>query len=150
MAVTTGGLNGSELFVYKASDDSKVVAYATSCTLNIGQDSRDISSKSSAGWQEFLEGQRNWTVDVEGLYAFTLAGGGALVNGADDLFTSRITSRDAFTIKFGNTDTDASTDAHLYSGSVYVTSISLTGGTEDNATYSVTFQGTGVLTVASV
>ena len=150
MAVTTGGLNGSELFVYKASDDSKVVAYATSCTLNIGQDSRDISSKSCAGWQEFLEGQRNWTVDVEGLYAWTLSGGSAMTNGADDLFTNRITTRDSFSIKFGNTDSDASTDAHLYTGTAYVTSISMTGGTEDNATYSVTFQGTGELTVANV
>jgi hypothetical protein len=34
----------------------------------------------------------------------------------------------------------------VYSGKCYITSLSQTGGVEDNATYSFTIEGTGVLT----
>ena len=44
-------------------------------------------------------------------------------------------------------DTAGGTGSHdvSYSGSGFITSVSLTGGTEDTATYSLSIEGTGVL-----
>ena len=44
---------------------------------------------------------------------------------------------------FGDT---ASTSDISYAGKGYITSMSMTGGTEDTATYSLSIEGTGALT----
>ncbi len=151
MAAPLGTINGSEIRVYRASGASnptkEIIAYGSSCTLNIGQDVRDISSKSSAGWSEILEGQRNFSVDVEGMYAWTNQDAGTALNFPfDTAFSTYISTRTEIEFRFGTLDTDTSDT--VYTGTGYITSASVTAGTEDNSTYSVTIQGTGALTVA--
>ena len=135
-------LNGTEIKVY-SSGTTNLVAFAQNCTLNVNHSPREITNKESGGFKEILEGLRDFSIDVDGAYAWTDASGTALTNGADDLVNSNILTRATVDFIFG--DTQATSDVS-YSGSGYITSVSLTGGTEDSATYSLTIEGTGALT----
>ena len=135
-------LNGTELKVY-STGTTNLVAFAQNCTININHSPREITNKESGGYKEILEGLRDFSIDVDGAYAWTDASGTALANGADDLVNSNILTRAAVSFIFGDT---SATDDVSYSGSGYITSVSLTGGTEDSATYSITIEGSGALT----
>ena len=133
-------LNGTELKVY-SSGTTNLVAFAQNCTLTVNQSIREITNKESAGFKESLEGLRDFTIDVDGAYAWTDATGTALTNGADDVLQNNVlTTRQAVSFIFGDT---ASTSDVSYAGSGFITSMSFTGGTEDTATYSLTIEGTG-------
>ena len=135
-------LNGTELKIY-SSGTTNLVAFAQNCTLTVNNTTREITNKESAGYKEVLESLRDWSIDVDGAYAWTDASGTALNDGADDLIqTNILANRLQFDVIFGDT---ASTSDVSYAGKVYITSASMTGGTEDTATYSLTLEGTGVL-----
>jgi predicted secreted protein len=230
-------LNGTELKVY-SSGTTNLVAFAQNCTVTVNNTTRETTNKESNGFKEVLESLRDWSVDLDGAYAWTNAAGSALGNGADDLtskmgltsvtegaatglsaligggtgYTTPTTNRpttggtgvgltldivisggvvqsiainsagtgytsgDTITVAAtaSNTPTafatftlssvggsvtttntrqqfdvifgDTSTSDVSYSGKVYITSLSMTGGTEDTATYSATLEGTGPLT----
>ena len=136
-------LNGTELKVY-SSGTTNLVAFAQNCTLNVNHSPREITNKESGGYKEILEGLRDFSIDIDGAYAWTNASGTALTDGIDDVLeTNVLNARQAVTFIFGDT---ASTSDISYSGSGFITSVSLTGGTEDTATYSMSIEGTGVLT----
>jgi len=135
-------LNGTELKVYSSST-TNLVAFAQNCTLNVNHSPREITNKESAGNKEILEGLRDFSLDVDGAYAWTNAAGAALTNGADDLLqTNLLANRLKVDFIFGDT---AATHDVSYAGSGYITSMSFTGGTEDTATYSMTIEGIGAL-----
>jgi predicted secreted protein len=136
-------LNGTEIKVYKTGT-TNLVAFAQNCTLNVNHSPREITNKESAGYKEILEGLRDFSIDIDGAYAWTNATGTALTDGVDDtLETNVLNARQAVTFIFGDT---AATSDISYSGSGFITSVSITGGTEDTATYSMSIEGTGVLT----
>ncbi len=134
-------LNGTELKVY-SSGTTNLVAYAQNCSININHSTREITNKESAGWKEVLEGLRDFSIDVDGAYAWTNAGGSALTNGADDIVDTNLLTRTPIDFIFG--DTQATSDVS-YSGSGWITSVSMSGGTEDTATFSLSIEGTGAL-----
>ena len=136
-------LNGTELKIY-SSGTTNLVAFAQNCTLTVNNTTREITNKESAGYKEVLESLRDWSIDVDGAYAWTNASGTALTDGVDDLIqTNILANRLQFDVIFGDTQ---STSDISYAGKVYITSASMTGGTEDTATYSLTLEGTGALT----
>ena len=143
MANLTTSINGTDIRVYDGSTNI-LVAYAQSGTLNVNHSTRDISNKESSGWAEAMEGQRNWDISVDGAYAWTNVGGSALTNGADDMLNSYIITRSSLVIRFGNTD--GTTSNIYYEGTAWLTSFSVSAPTEDTATYSLSFTGTGALT----
>tara|TARA_R110000744_G_scaffold296189_1_gene406107 strand:- start:31 stop:468 length:438 start_codon:yes stop_codon:yes gene_type:complete len=138
-------LNGTELKIYTGtSGQTNLVAFAQNCTLTVNNTTREVTNKQSAGFKEVLESLRDWSIDVDGAYAWTNAAGSALANGADDLIqTNILANRLQFDVTFGDNQT---TSDVRYTGKVYITSASMTGGTEDTATYSLTLEGTGPLT----
>ena len=140
MAAPYGILNGTEIKIYAAGS---LVAFATSGTININQSPRETTNKDSLGTKQVKEGLTDWTVDLEGMYAWLDNAGSALTN-ADDLVSAYILTRASLAITWGTTDTE--TGDTKYSGTCYMTSASMTGGTEESATYSASFQGTGQLT----
>jgi predicted secreted protein len=136
-------LNGTEIKVYSTGTNN-LVAFAQNCTLNVNHSPREITNKESGGYKEILEGLRDFSIDIDGAYAWTNAGGSALTDGIDDVLeTNVLNARQAVTFIFGDT---ASASDISYSGSGYITSVSITGGTEDTATYSLSIEGTGELT----
>ena len=141
-------LNGTDIRVYDGSTND-LIAYAQSGTLNFSMSTRDITNKQSGGFKEALEGLREWSVDMDGAYAWTNPAGAAIADGADDLFLKYLldagaNTREAVTIRFGNTG-GATADTY-YEGSAFLTSFSVSAGTEDTATYSMSFEGTRALT----
>lgn len=63
-----GQLNGTELGCYVAG---VLVAYSTNATLNVNHSTRSTTSKESGGWEDNMEGLRNWDVSCDALYAWT-------------------------------------------------------------------------------
>ena len=136
-------LNGTEIKVY-STGTTNLVAFAQNCTLNVNHSPREITNKESGGYKEILEGLRDFSIDIDGAYAWTNAGGTALTDGVDDVLeTNVLNARQAVTFIFGDTQ---STSDISYSGSGFITSVSITGATEDTATYSLSIEGTGELT----
>lgn len=120
--------------------DKTPVAYSTSASFSINRDLRDITNKDSAGFQESVAGLMSFEVTTEALQDYT-----------SDLdfkdFFDNVGEREAVTIQFSERTTGG-TDRY-YQGEAYVTSLSMDAGVEDNATYSVTFTGTGLITAAT-
>ena len=135
-------LNGTDIKVYDGAN--VLIAYAQNGSININHSTREITNKESGGWKETLEGLRDWSVDVDGAYAWTDAAGVALTNGFEDVLNSYILTRASLTVKFGTTG--VATGDVLYSGTAWLTSGSISAGTEDTATYSLSMEGTGALT----
>ena len=135
-------LNGTEIKVY-STGTTNLVAFAQNCTLNVNHSPREITNKESAGNKEILEGLIDFSIDIDGAYAWTDASTVALANGADDLLeTKLLAGRVQVDFIFGDTQ---STRDVSYAGKGYITSMSFTGGTEDTATYSLSIEGTGAL-----
>ena len=136
-------LNGTDIRVYDGATND-LIAYAQSGTLNFSMSTRDITNKQSGGFKESLEGLREWSVDMDGAYAWTDTSGSALTNGADDMLNTYIITRTSVVIRFGNVT--ATTGNIYYEGTAWLTSFSVSAPTEDTATYSLSFTGTGGLT----
>ena len=134
-------LNGTEIKVYSASTNN-LVAFAQNCTLNVNHSPREITNKESAGFKEILEGLRDFSIDIDGAYAWTNANGVALTDGVDDVLEANVlNARQQVNFIFG----DTSSNDISYGGKGYITSVSITGGTEDSASYSLSIEGTGEL-----
>ena len=65
--------------------------------------------------------------------------------GADELYTA-MAARTPLAVKFS---TEVTAD-HFWSASAYLTSLEVSAGTEDNVTYSATFELTGAITYSAV
>ena len=143
MANLTSAINGTDIKVFDATTNI-LVAYAQSGTLNVNMSTRDISNKESNAWAEAMEGQRNWDVSVDGAYAWQDTGGTPLTNGADDLLNTYIITRTSVVIRFGSVV--ATSGNIFYEGTAWLTAFSVSAPTEDTATYSLSFTGTGALT----
>ena len=136
-------INGTDLIVKVGTSDSteQIVGYATNCSLDLSMSEREITSKDSAGWKEIAGGLREWSLSSDALYDATDLG--ATKYQFAGLF-DRIDARDIVFIEF--TLLSPATGDYIYTGQGYVTSLSLSGGTEETATYSVSITGTGDLT----
>ena len=133
---TSGVMNGTLMGIYIGST---LVAHATEGSISLSMDTRDISSKDSAGTRALLEGMKSGSISMSALYAEDGA------YGADDLYTA-MAARTPLAVKFS---TEVSGD-HFWSASAYLTSLEVSAGTEDNVTYSATFELTGAITYAAV
>jgi len=99
---------------------------------------RDITTKSNAGWRKKLGGMRDWTCSGDSLLCFDDA------YGYSELF-ALITARTPVTLKFS---TEVTGD-HFWEGTALLTSIDLTAPMEENATYSFSFEGADSITEKS-
>ena len=134
MAASTSVMNSTDVVIIVASE---IVGKMTSASLSVSMATRDTSTKQSAGWMEVLEGQKSWTLSGEGLVVYNNTGKAT----PDDIYTY-LSNRTAVAIEFGS----ETTDEKYYSGSGFFTEFTTDAGVEDNATFSFSFQGTGVLT----
>ena len=142
---TNNVINGTLAVIKTGADHatSTAIALSTNASLSFTMETRDISNKSSGGWRELLEAQRSWSVSCEGLYAF-LDDSGAAVKNYDDFWTLMNTR----TPMYIEISTGVGGDKY-YGGQCYITSLEQSAPMEDNMTYSMSFEGTGVLTEAT-
>tara|TARA_R110002012_G_C11262936_1_gene568317 strand:+ start:73 stop:507 length:435 start_codon:yes stop_codon:yes gene_type:complete len=140
--MANGQLNGTELGVYIGGT---LVAYSTSATLNINHSPRSTSNKEDGGWETAMEGYRTWDVSCDALYAWLDPTGSAISNETlSEIFTGYIHTRASFSLTFGTTGSTSGDTKYV--GDAWLTSASLSAPNEDTATFSVSFQGSGVLT----
>ena len=133
---STSVMNGSLMGVYIGST---LIAHSTEGSISLSMDTRDISSKDSAGSRALLEGMKSGSISVSALYTEDSA------YGADELYTA-MQSRLPLQVKFS---TEVSGD-HFWSASSYLTSLEVSASTEDNMTFSAQFELTGAITYAAV
>lgn len=133
---TAGIMNGTLLGVYVGST---LVAHATEGSISLSMDTRDVTTKDSSGMRELLEGTKSGSISVSALYAEDAA------YGVEELMTAWA-NRTALTVKFS---TEVSGD-HYWSANAYLTSLEVSASTEDNASYSASFELTGAVTYTTV
>ena len=145
---TTSVFNGTSLVVLIGTE---VIGYATSCSLSLAIDAPDASTKQSLGWADEIGGQRSWSLTTDGL-ATVVPGSVASYISTTELNNLAI-ARTAVTVKFTTVDnsivggvTPVSGDT-IYSGSAFIESVDMTADMENPVTYSVSFKGTGPLTI---
>lgn len=137
MAQITGVMNSTSLRVYVGGT---AIAHATDATLTFTHEPRDTTTKDSGGWRDLLEGLRSWSVSATALYADDAA------YGFEDLHDTLNATRATVTVLIG-TGESGNVD---YSGTAWVASLELNSpDSEDNASLSVTFEGSGALTKAT-
>jgi TP901-1 family phage major tail protein len=134
--------NGTDL-ILKVSPSNGGTAvklmHSQTVSLSVNTDTIDISTKDSAGFRDLIGGQKSFSLSADGLMDFATGGSDTEL---DELFTQML-ARTAVTFVFGIADASA----YNMSGSGFITSIEVSGGTEDAPTYSVSIEGTGTLTV---
>lgn len=131
----------------------KSIAQATSHTLTISGEQSETTSKDNGGyWKSFEYKSASWIVDCEALVSDSTDG--KTEKDLVDAFMNKTTLTVAFG---GKTSADAGKTevpdggwsapaTGVYKGSVIITSITKNTPNGDNATFSVSFQGTGALT----
>ena len=130
--------NGTNLGVY-ISDT--LIAAAQDVSLSLSMETIDITTKDSAGYRELLAGLRSGSMSCNGLIDYADASN----KDVTDLYAAW-EGRTKLTLKFSSEitgDTSFTVDGFL-------TSLEQSGGTEDTATYSATFELTGQVTDAVI
>jgi len=141
----TSIMNSTDVVIQISEDGGTsydIIGRATSASLSVSMETRDTTSKDSAGWQENLEGLKAWSLSGDGLVTYSISGD---YDTPDDLFTL-LSNRTLVKVKFGS----ATSGEIDYTGDAYLVSYEQEAGVEENVTYSFGFTGTGVLTQASV
>ena len=133
---TAGIMNGTLIGVYAGGT---LIAHATEGSISLNLDTRDATTKDSSGTRDLLEGVKSGTISVSALYADDAT------YGVDELMTAW-SGRSTLTIKFS---TEVTGDSY-WEASAYVTSLEVSAGMEDNATYSATFELSGTITYGTV
>ena len=147
---TTSVFNGTSLVVLIGTE---VIGFATSCSLSLAIDAPDASTKQSLGWADEIGGQRSWSLTTDGLATVVPGTVATYVTTAE--LNALAIARTAVTVKFTTVDnstvggvTPVSGDV-IYSGSAFIESVDMTADMESPVTYSVSFKGTGPLTIAT-
>lgn len=133
---TVGAVNGTLLLLYEAG---VAIAGTTSHSYSREMETREATTKDSAGNAEFLEGLKSGTVDFELLTAFDA------VKGYEEMHALL----EARTKAVWKISTEVVGDPR-YSFNGYVTSLGMDAGLEETMTSSGSIQITGVITTATV
>ena len=135
--------NGTDL-ILKVSPSfggtEQKLMHSQNVSISMNVDTIDISTKDSSGFRDLLGGQKSFSLSADGLMDFNSTGTDTEV---DELF-DQMFNRTAVTFTF-TLDVTATGD-YTYTGSGFITSLEISGGTEDAPTYSVSIEGSGALT----
>jgi predicted secreted protein len=147
---TTSVFNGTSLVVLIGTE---VIGFATSCSLSLAIDAPDASTKQSLGWADEIGGQRSWSLTTDGLATVVPGTVATYVTTAE--LNALAIARTSVVVKFTTVDNSTVggvtpvTGDVIYSGSAFIESVDMTADMENPVTYSVSFKGTGPLTIAT-
>lgn len=145
MTATTGSLNGTLVALHvDEAGTLKKVANLQSNDFDFNVDMIDVSSKSSAGWKEFIVG------DKGGQFSFS-----AVLEEDGSVGTDERSFQDLYTLSSAGTAmtlvfTSAVVGDRKYSASCYITNLKLSSPYNDKVTFTGTGQITGAITAAAV
>jgi len=127
--------NGTDLGVYIGTT---LIAAATDVSLTLNAETIDITTKDSAAFRELLPGVRSGSISVSGLIDYVDASNKDFI----DLYAAWET-RAVLSLKFSKAT--LATGEASFAASAFITSLEQSGGTEDTASYSATFELTGAI-----
>jgi predicted secreted protein len=137
-----GVINGTDLRLYAGV---KPIGYATSCTLSLSRETREIVHKDNvAGYAASEGGKRSYSISFENFASEDDTLNSAAVNSINDLLD--LFEGEAFAWKF---TTDETGEMEI-SGNALFTDLSITAPVEESTTSSGTFTGTGAISRAVV
>jgi predicted secreted protein len=139
-----GKINGTNLLVYvnTGSGGIEPCSYSQDCKLSIDMGTANATTKDSGGWDEIIATNGKWTMDTSGLVDFHPSG----AHNVADLFTS-MTAKSTVNVYFQLSD--PVTGDKGWTGTAYITKLEQDAKDKDVVSYSVTFEGTGALTMAT-
>lgn len=140
---TTGLVNGTAVALYKEiSGTPTKIANLTSTDFELSKDTIDATNKDGGNYKEFLVGLSGWTMNAEGIFE---EDGSATGVSAKDLLDDIIAGAPITVVMTSLISGDIK-----LSGSAVITSFSWNAPVNDVSTFSVSLQGSGVLTVGVV
>ena len=120
------------------SQGGTTIVGQTDATMTTTADMLDATTKdSTARAKEFIPGETTWNFSISGLYDPAAAAAGS-VSGA----ITALKAGTSWTAKWGET----TTGSNYWTGTVYLSNVTVNGPKNDLASYSIEGQGTGVLT----
>lgn len=128
-----------------------VVAFATSANLNIDSETIDVSNKMSCKWASNISGKNSYSISADALYSQVVSG---TCVGYDYLFSQMVENKEVKWILGTPTSGDCESasytfaldgSAQHYEGKGYITSLGLTTGKGDIASFSCTITGAGAV-----
>jgi predicted secreted protein len=117
-----------------------VITNMRSSSLSFVTDMIDVTTKSSGTHKEYLPSFQDLTIDGEGVYTLT-----ASTQGFEDLLTSKLAGS-SVTWEYGNS---AVSGSPKWSGTGYITDLSVDAPYDDVVTFTVSIQNTGDPTVGT-
>lgn len=140
-------LNGT---VYLLSVDGTELPDQTEGSISISMETRDVTTKDSSGYRELLPALRSASISVSGLCDDDGSGGaGATLFALIDDGSADAVRDESVALVFGFSADAPATDEYNYTCNAILSSLEVSAGTEDNVTYSATFEVTGAITQAA-
>ena len=140
---------GGDMMLFVGSGTTKQpLAFSQSAKLSVSMKTREISSKDSGNWTEKANGKYDWNASTDGLLAFAVTGNTTSMDAIYNLFLAGTAINVVFASKTG-TSPIWTVDAAKknFSGLGVISSIDNNAGDNDTATYSISIEGTGVLSM---
>ena len=139
---TSGVLNGTDFRIWVSGE---AIGYSTSCSLSMSAELRETIHKDNpgSGWRTFSIGQKSATITVDAFYN----------TDANSVYIARKDPDDVAALFINETPFQwqfrAASGDDMYSGSGYVTEMSIDSPVEDNATYSLTIEVNGAVAIGN-
>ena len=112
---------------------SQVVGGQRNASLEMSAETIDTTVKTTGGWAAKIPGMKSWTSSCDGVYFLDDAG----LSAAQTAFMNGTPVQLEFSKEEGL----------AYSGQAVITSMAVEAGQEDIVSYTISFEGTGALTV---
>jgi len=137
MAATAGIMNGSQLRVAFANESATpvLVDHLTDLSVSFSTETRDTTTKDNGGYRAILPGLKTLSVTMTAFYAADAT------NGYEELFADMEAGQklDITIASYNQAEAEITDDMDI-DFKAYCTSLELSAGTEDNASYTATFE----------
>ena len=134
---SVGKVNGTQFGVFI---NNTLIAFSTSCSINISQETMNVTTANTGNWNSRTVSRRDWEVSCSALMSFD----NTVTNRKFfDLYSNYIATQTLFTLKF---KTNVSGDK-FFTGEAILTELSLDAPNEETATFSASFVAAGPLAV---
>ena len=144
-------VRGNEFSLYLTKGKT-VIAYATSCSLQVDSETIDTSSKFSCKWASNLGGNASYTISADALYCQNIGSGVSF----DTLLKYMVSGEQVSWYMGEEVDHDGpcvdnphtlDTGSTYYNGKAVITSVSLEAGNNEIASCSITLTGAGEIQI---
>lgn len=142
---STGIFNGSTYTVKFETEGTAVVTadHVTDLSVSVSTETRDTTSKNNGGYRALLPGLKSLSVNFTAFYAQNAA------NGYNELMTDFLAGAkqdvSINAVDWDNAGADIVGDQEIVF-EAYITSLELSAGTEDNASYTCTLECVSAIT----